>query len=163
MALIEIDDNRWFTEPKNGDFPMAMLDNQMVINKGDIQWGYNGIGIKQNWQEWQTWSVWFLHMFGHTFVSECFGLKPRLPRGIPRFVAIGSWRKSCSKNQLSCFLFHSLTQKPSKSIKIDPNHWIDPQIHQNPSWLSIFRSPQLHAPARARADRNSVQCWIRWM
>jgi hypothetical protein len=48
MALIEIDDNRWFTEPKNGDFPMAMLDNQMVINKGDIQWGYNGIGIKQN-------------------------------------------------------------------------------------------------------------------
>jgi hypothetical protein len=27
---------------------MAMLDNQMVINKGDIQWGYNGIGIKQN-------------------------------------------------------------------------------------------------------------------
>jgi len=51
------DDNRWFTEPKNGDFPMAMLGNQMVITKGDIQWGYNGIwniyiyngiGIKQN-------------------------------------------------------------------------------------------------------------------
>ena len=37
------DDNRWFTEPKNGDFPMAMLGNQIVITKGDIQWGYNGI------------------------------------------------------------------------------------------------------------------------